>query len=384
MKNRIKYCTLYVLSLLALSSCKPEPPLHLFEAQDMELKIVLADFELNTVWDYEIEYGVQYDWRAEWWYGWDSEDERIFGPIGYTEPNVFNIRRYYTGNTPYSPHTRVISNTIEGTTFQGEFTWGYWDLLVYNDIDIIDGAQSIIFDETTTLDSITASTNQTIKPSRYQAPRYTHSFYEPEALFSAYEQAIDINRNLDGFIYDAERNVYVKKLNMLLLPVTYIYLTQVIVHNNRNKIVGVDGSSNISGFARSCTVNSGRAGSDAITVNYKTRWKPGCEKNGEIVDIAGGRLMTFGMCDQANGRLKNVYEVHDKYPHYMDVTMQFNNGLDSTFVFDVSDQVRRRYKGGVLTVEIDMDTIPVPTRSGGSAFNAIVKDYEEETHEFEM
>ncbi len=380
----VKRFALLATLLLLLSGCERNPELHLFESKPMDTKIVLADFELNTYWDYELDFGVVYDWRTEWWYGWDSEDQRIFGDIGYTEPSVFNIRRYFTGSTPYGPHTRVISNTIEGTTFRSEFTWGFWDLLVYNDVVISEGAQSLVFDETSTLDSITATTNQTFRPSRYQAPRYTHSFYEPEELFSAYSEAIEINRNLDGFIYDEENNIYIKKLDMLLLPVTYIYLTQVIVHNNRNKIVGVDGVANMSGLARSCTLNSGRAGSDPITVHYKTRWKTNCNKDGEGVDIAGGRMMTFGMCDHANGRLKSVREVHDKHPHYMDITMQFNNGLDSTFVFDVTDQVRRRYKGGVITVEIDMDTIPIPSRSGGSAFNAVVKDFEEETHEFEM
>ena len=69
----------------------------------------------------------------------------------------------------------------------------------------------------------------------------------------------------------------------------------------------------------------------------------------------------------------------------MDFTMQFNNGIDSTFVFDVTEQVKKRYKGGVLTVELDVDTIKIPTRSGGSGFDAVVKDFEDGgTHEFEM
>ena len=40
--------------------------------------------------------------------------------------------------------------------------------------------------------------------------------------------------------------------------------------------------------------------------------------------------------------------------------MMFNNGKDQTLVFDVTDQVRKRYKGGVITVELDVDTIPYP------------------------
>ncbi len=62
----------------------------------------------------------------------------------------------------------------------------------------------------------------------------------------------------------------------------------------------------------------------------------------------------------------------------------FYNGMDSTFVFDVTDQVRERYKGGVITVELDMDTVPIPKRSGGSGFDAVVKDYEYEEYYFDF
>jgi len=370
--------------LLTLISCAPEPPLHLPETRPVESKIIFTELELDTYWDYELEAGVKYDWRAEWYYGWDAEDERTFGPIGYTLPNVFNIRRYFTANTPYAPHTRVVSNTIEGTVFRGEFSFGFWDLLAFNDVVLHEGAQSLIFDETSTLDSVTVYTNQSMASARYHAPRYTRSFYQPEELFAAYEQGIEINRNLEGFEYDAERNMWVKRMKMILRPITFIYLTQVILHNNKGKIVGVDGNANISGFARSSVLNTGRSGADAIAVYYNTRWKPGCNMNGENVDIAGGRLLTFGICEQRNNAIKNFYEVRDKNSHFMDVTMQFNNGMDSTFVFDISDQVRRRYKGGVLTVELDMDTISIPSRTGGSAFDAVVKDYVEVTHEFDM
>jgi hypothetical protein len=107
--------------------------------------------------------------------------------------------------------------------------------------------------------------------------------------------------------------------------------------------------------------------------------------NGEAVDIAGGRLMTFGICGQNANRIKRPEDVVDANRHFLDMTMLFNNGMDSTFVFDVTQQVRNRWKGGVIRVELDMDSISVPMRSGGSAFNAVVKDFEDGgTHEFEM
>ena len=380
MKTRL--AALMMLTL-ALAGCTPEPKLHLFDAQPTETQLLFAELDLDVYWDYETENGTRYDWRKEWFYGWDDEDRRLFGEIGYTRPTSFSIRRYPTGDLPYTPHVRVIPSTIEGNIFQGYFTYGFWDMLVFNDIKLVDGVQSLHFDETTTLDSITVFTNESMSRVREETG-YTHAFYQPEELFSAYEQAIEINRSLDGFVFDEERNAYVKKLNMVLRPVTYIYLTQVIIHHNNGRIVGVEGSGHLSGFGRSSVLNSGRAGKDAVSVYHFTRLKRNCEKAGEQVDIVGGRLLTFGICGQRSGHLSNSREVRDAHRHYMDLKMLFNNGTDSTFVFDVTDQVRQRYKGGVLTVELDLDTIPLPSRSGGSAFDAVVKDFEEETHEIEM
>lgn len=380
------YACAFACAFALTSSCIREPELHLPGTSGPELEIPAVDLDLEAYWDYELEYGVSYDWHAEWHYGWDHTDTLIFGTIGYTEPDVYHLRRYYTKYVPYAPHTSVISNTITGHSFRGQYNWGFWDILVWSDINPInDEAQSLNIDETTSLDSVTAYTNPSMKSSRYQAPTFTRSFYQPEQLFSAYDQAIEINENLEGFEYDAERNVYVKKLDMLLEPVTYIYLTQVILHHNKGKIIGVDGSSNFSAMARSANLNSGVSGITPITVTYNVRFKNNCDMNGEKVDIAGGRLMTFGIPGQNGNRIKRLVDVKDQEEHYMDVNMQFNNGVDSTFVFNITNQVRSRWKGGVITVELDMDTIPVPVRKGGSAFDAVVKDYEDGgTHEFEM
>ena len=173
---------------------------------------------------------------------------------------------------------------------------------------------------------------------------------------------------------------------MTLHPVTYIYLTQVRLHNNRGRINGIDGESNLSGMARSVTLNSGVAGKEAITVHYNTRFKRDCviQGTGEKVDVAGGRCLTFGIPNQNSSRTSRAEDVNERVRHYMDVNFIFSNGMDSTIVFDVTDQVRKRYKGGVITVDINVDTLRIPTRPGGSGFDAVVKDFDEEEYEFEM
>jgi hypothetical protein len=398
MKRSALYIILLLCTTAALSACRREPPLHLYDEMEIQTDFPVVDVNLDVYWDYELNFGVEYNWKEEWYYGWDEKDRQIFGELGYAEPTAFNVRRYYTGEVPYKPHTSVVATTIEGKRFRDRYKWGFWDILVWNEIRTLDGVQSLIFDETTTLDSVVAYTNQSMHNSRYQAPVYTRSFYEPEPLFTGYEQAIDINRSLEGFVYDPEEDIYVKKLNMILEPITYIYLTQVIIHHNYGRVTATDGNSNLSGFARTTTLNSGRAGSDAITVYYGTRLKkdvpyvpysvmsvnPDAATGAERVDIVGGRLMTFGICNQNANRIKRKEDVKDIHRHYMDVVMQFNNGMDSTFVFDVTEQVRHRYRGGVITVELDMDTIPIPSRTGGSGFDAVVVEPDSVTHIIDM
>lgn len=371
---------------LAFTSCERQPPLHLHDESDsIIVEFPIIDLDLKTYWDYEFLYGIVYDWKSEWYYGWDEEDERIFGPIGYTEPDVFNVRRYFTAETPYAPHTNVKAHQVKGNSLRTSYEWGFWDILVWNDIMTPDGIQSLVIDENESLDYVTARTNETMKTAAYDAPIRKRSYYQPEELFSAYEQGIDINKDMRGFEYDPERNVWVRTLNMTLMPVTYIYLTQVILHHNNGKITGVDGSANLSGMAWKANINNGVTYPDPVTVNYNVRFKNHCDMKGEDVDIAGGRLLTFGLCNFNARTVQSEADIMDDHLHYMDLTMQFNNGRDSTFVFDVTKQVRKRFKGGVLTVELDMDTIPVPRRNGGSAFDAVVKDFEDGgTHEFEM
>ncbi len=408
--------TIMVMVTMLTASCEREPMLYLHgDGNDVNLDIPIVELELQVFWDYTLDFGMDYDWRKEWYYGWDERDKEVFGELGYTKPDNFHLRRYHTGDSARAPHTNVQKHTIKGYTFSSQFDFGYWDLLAWNDIETIDGIQSLVFDEETTLDSVWAWTNQTMHPSRYQAPRFTRSFYQPEQLFSGYDQAEYISPDYEGFTYDEDRKMWIKTANMWLYPTTYIYLTQVILHNNRGRVDNVDGIANLSGMARTVNLNTGVAGADAITTHYNVLFKEDCDMNGEAVDIIGGRLLSFGMCNvngsrvDARGKTKgatnytngavvgttpngmplyakdNEILVDDGKHHYMDVTMVFNNGLDSTFVFDVTDQVRKRYKGGVLTVELDMDTVSIPTRGGGSGFDAVVKDFEEaDIPEFEM
>lgn len=386
-----------LIALVILVSCQREPDLHLHnDSADITIDMPAVDFDISVYWDYIFNIDVEYNWRAEWIYGWDDTDKIIFGEIGYTAPTAFEIRRYFTHDTPLAQHEEPYKHHINGSHLSARYHYGYWDILSWNDIQTTDGIQSIRIDEESSYDYVIAHTGQSMVPTRYDT-HYTRAFYQPEELFAGYEQGIEINRNLNGFEYDNDRKCWVKKLKMHLQPVTYIYLIQVILHHNdRNGriVTAIDGNANLSGMARSVTLNTGVTGDDAITVHFNTRMKQDVyTKSNEKVDVIGGKVLTFGIPKlNPNGlntrayteSLKKVRAADLGNRHYFDVTMQFNNGMDSTFVFDVTDKVRKLFRGGVVTLELDMDTVPRPTRKGGSGFDAVVKDFEEKQWEFDM
>lgn len=388
----------FVIISIFTISCEREPMLHLHKGgTDILVELPDIDLELQLLWDYLFSYDVEYDWQKEWLYGWDETDNELFGPLGYPEPTDFNIRRYFTNDVQFGQHTAPYKHYITGKTLSAQYDFGFWDILAWNEIHTSDGVQSVRIDETATYDYVTAYTGQTMMPARYNAPRYTRAFYQPEALFAGYESGIGISKNFDGFTFDEDRKIWVRKLNMTLQPVTYIYLPQIILHNNNRNhriITAIDGNADLSGMSRSVNLNTGVTGPDAITVNFNMRMK--FDRNGrsnDKVDIIGGKVLTFGIINlnphKLNTRayaesMQKVMAADKNNRHYLDVKMQFYNGKDSTLVFDVTNQVRRLFRGGVITVELDMDTVPIPQRSGGSGFDAVVKDYEEKQWEFDM
>lgn len=303
--------TIFFISLvLLLAGCEREPNLYLHQGgKETTMDLPKIDLELKVLWDYEFKYDVVYDWEAEWKYGWDDEDNKLFGKIGYTEPSVFEIRRYFTQDVQYGAHEAPYKNLIQSKQLTANYDFGFWDILAWNDIQTADGIQSVRIDESSTYEYVTANTGQTMFPSKYNASQFSNSFYQPEELFAGYEKGIEINRNLDGFVFDENRNCWVRKLEMQIQPVTYIYLTQIILHNNRQHtriVTGIDGSGNLSGMARSVNLNTGVTGRDAITVNYNMRMKFDQQmKDGEKVDIIGGRVLTFGMPKLNPSRLDN-------------------------------------------------------------------------------
>lgn len=381
---------IYIVGLLLCMTSCIEPPLHL-PGQDLEVLFPQVETDLSVVWDHEV------DLQSEWYYGWDLKDDSLWGSLGYPTPLRFEVRRYYKGEDLYAKHDNVDAFTTSTNKFRRYFQFGYYDMLFYSDIDSKDGTQVLVMNET--LDSITATTTGTrgISRSILDKSRSANDstgaiglLNQPEIFYGAYPENIYISRDLSDYEYDPQENVYIKHLEATLRPLVYIYLVQFILYNNEDgKIKGINGNAALSSMASSTNVNTGHTSYRPALVYFNTRMKKDIMVKGKKCDIIGGKLTTFGLCDNEpftrSGALYTGSRSNLKNYLYYDLI--WSNNQVQTYEFDVTDQCLSQAHGGILTVWIDCSTLtpPDPGETGsGSLFIPTVEDYDEVFWEIEI
>lgn len=398
--RNISACIVALSSLCTVSSCI-EPPLHL-PAEEVLVEIPKVLTELEVVWDIEV------DWKTQWHYGWDELDKKLWGGLTYPEPTNFEVRRYYLGEQPSVPHTDADSITVFGNHFRRPFEFGYYDMLLWSNIDSKNQTQVLTIDESD-LNEVHASTTISHGMSRvatrsecsnfnivtgvnYNTSLVTGLFNPPEAFYAAYPQNVYISRYKEDYdYYDETEHCWVKKIDCVLMPRVYIYLVQVIIKNNRSRrIKETSGNCAVSNLAAGTSVNSGHTWNMPVVVHFPSRMKHEIDFEGEKADIIGGKLTTFGLCDMP------AYE-QSRSPHYsgsrkelrndLYVDIVFSNGAQQTLQIDVTDQVQQQAHGGVITVVIDANEIPDPPSpdpGSGSLFVPTVEDYDEIIYDIVM
>ena len=384
----IRCASIFILS--SLFSCI-EPPLHL-PGQDMLVEMPAVDVEMEVVWN------IDADWSTNWYYGWDATDDAIWGSIGYTEPSSYQVRRYYTGDNPDGPHDDIDAFSIRGTHFRRFFSFGYYDILFWSDIDSKDGTQVLVINETP--ESVDATTTGTRGMARAavlmgngqeeaDSTQIVGLRNQPEIFFAAYPEDIYISRDLSEYVYDPVENIYIKKIETQLRPLVYIYLVQVVLLNNDGRVKGINGNASLSSFASGTNVNTGHTNNQPSLIYFNTRLKKGMTCDRGPCDIIGGKFTTFGLCDmEPYTRSDNIYRgSRAELKNHLFFDLVFSNDSEKTYSVDVTEQCQSQAHGGVITVYIDCkDLIPPegPEKGTGSLFVPTIEDYDEVYWEVEM
>ena len=390
MRACYRISALTALLMLCIVSCI-EPPLHL-PGQNLEMMIPQVETEMEVVWDIDV------DFTTDWYYGWDVKDDSLWGNIGYTRPTGYEVHRYYKGDKPRRKHLSDDAFSIRSNRFRRYFQFGYYDMLFYSEIDSKDGTQVVVMHET--LDSVTATTTGTrglskgildmTRAGTSQDDGAIGLLNQPEIFYGAYPEDIYISYNLDDYDYDPVENIYIKHLETKLRPLVYIYLVQLILYNNDDgKIKGINGNSALSSMASSTNVNTGHTGNSPAVIYFNTRMKKDLTVKGRKSDVIGGKLTTFGLCDnEPCVRSKAQYAgSRTTLKNYLYFDLIWNNGGVKTYQFDVTDQCHAQAHGGILTVWIDCSELTPPDpgpSSKGSLFIPTVEDYDEVVWEIEI
>ena len=374
---------IYIMAaMLGFVSCI-EPPLHL-PGQDLAVDVQVAQTELNLVWDNEVQI------EHEWYYGWDLKDDSIWGGLAYPHPSSYEVYRYYKGDNPLAKHSGVDVFTIDNNRFRRYFQFGYYDMLFYSNIDSQDGTQVLVIKESA--DSVIATTTGTRGLSRsiLNASRADEGdaplgvLNQPEIFYACYSENVYISPDLKDYEYDPVENVYIKHLQAELRPLVYIYLVQFILLNNDDgRIKGINGNAAISSMAASTNLYTGHTSNQPTLVYFNTRMKENREVEGKMCDVFGGKLTTFGLCDNepytrsgapyagTRSNLSNIV--------YYDLV--WNNDQVKTYQADVTSQMQANSHGGIITIWIDCSKLTPPDSSGseggGSLFIPTLEDYDE-------
>ena len=373
---------IYIIAvLIGLQGCI-EPPLHL-PGQETTIEMEVAQTELNLVWDNEI----QLD--HEWYYGWDIKDDSIWGGIAYPKPESYEVYRYYKGDNPNNKHVSVDMFTIDANRFRRYFQFGYYDMLLYSNVESKDGTQVLVI--TQSGDSIMATTTGTrgISRSILDASRADGNesplgmLNQPEIFFGAYSENVYVSPNIEDYEYDPVENIYIKHIETELRPLVYIYLVQFVLLNNEDgRIKGINGNTAISSMASGTNVKTGHTSSTPSLVYFNTRMKENIMVEGKRCNVFGGKLTTFGLCDnEPYSRSGSEYRggrADLKNKVYFDLV--WNNGQVKTYEADVTSQMQANSHGGVITVWVDCGQFTQPEggqETGGSLFIPTIEDYDE-------
>lgn len=360
-----------------ITGCQRKP---LYLVQHGNVSIATAEFDLRL----EMLWGT--DWQTQWQYPWD---EAKYGPIGYTEPTGVHAIAYQLDEAMerfrwhYDRHISSKGGRVQLATKE------YYDMLLYND-----DTEWILFTDRGSGDystfNVTTRTN-----ARAQYTRNYAGYNQPDQLFGTLIDDIYISDDPDDYILERNEDgsvTYVCKMEASLQPYTFIYLYQVILKNNRTDkdkpIVTSAAGLTANGLASGADLFTRRTHSSVVSLtqdyvapivkDYNVTLPDGTDT---IADIMGARIQTWGLpsiIPLEEVTRGGVVEVADSA--FVGVGLRLHNGYTYVMQKNVTEQMKERPAGGVITLMVDVtkeipDSIINKKPTGSGAFNTTINQW---------
>ena len=368
---------LLMMLIISIASSCERKPLYLAQHGTLSIDVSVYDIRLDLLWGM--------DWNTEWQYYWD---ESLYGPVGYSEPtgvraNVYTINEakqrfnYTTRNLPKT------GGRVSLTTRQS------YDMVFYNN-----DTEYILFSTDDANEYFYATTRSNAKTAYTRA--YDH-YNQPDQLFGCYMNDLYVTDDPDAYelVYDEDGlPYYVFDINASLDPHTFIYLYQVMLLNNNDddgkRITGCQGIS-VDGMSGGVDLFTRVTDSVNLVTITQDDVKP-IQDNRPLVlpdgthshgDIFAARIMTWGIpgIDPLATKTTRA-EVNPQDSIGVGIGLTLRNGNVYTIQRNITDQIKEKPAGGIITLVIDCAEIPdsiigdKPKPGGG--FDASVDNWENE------
>ena len=365
-----------MLFITVLTGCQRKD-LYLAQHGLLSIDVSVYQIDLNLLWGA--------DWKTEWQYLWD---ESLYGPIGYSDPD--GVRANVYALTEDNDRTRYTTrNLAKGGGRVSLTTCQSYDMVFYNN-----DTEYILFSADDANDYLYATTRSNTKAAYTRS--YTH-YNQPDQLFGTYIHDLYVTDDPDYYTleYDDEGYpYYLYKVEATLTPYTFIYLCQVMLLNNNDdggkRVTGCEGIS-VDGMSGGVDLFTRVTDSTNLVTITQDDTKPmltdrdlrlpdGTQTTG---DIFAARVMTWGLpgIDPLAQILTRAQaEPQDSIGAGIGLIMR--NGTVYPIQRNITQQIKQRPAGGVITLVIDVAEIPdsivgdKPKPGGG--FDASVDNWQNE------
>lgn len=363
-----------VMAAIVVAGCTIQPVLHLRKA--VKTKVALAtSVNVDVMW--------QVNWEANWNFNWTAVTT---DPVGYAIPKSMRMH-VFTQGPDGEPVVHLVHNFV-GDQTQMEVFVGTHDLLFHNN-----DSEALLFKQEDELSDVhcytrklanglKASTRvltiaQKLAATKAEDDEQTDTLIinepvnlTPDGLFSLYDKDQVITDNLDDYVF--EDGKYILKIEGSLDPHTFIYLFQIKLTDNAQRVIGSMGGAALTGMSQGVDLMTGVTWEN--TASYLMDVYMDKEQ-----DMLGAKVYSFGIPGCNPYDEASIAAAPDG-AHYFVLNVTYANGSSRNISIPVTDQIRALPTGGVITVEVDVNDFP-PDESagGGGGFNALIGGWDEET-----
>ena len=292
------------------------------------------------------------DWKDELQYNWN---EISYGSIGYTKPRDIKGTIY-----SINPSTDLRSSAFYRIYYSdgGKVmldVGSKYDFLYYTF-----GTEYVNFYQSDDYMSYTAFT------------RSDGDYYrQPDEFYGSFMPGIELSDDPEDYEKSVENDnvVYYKNIDVSLKPYSFIYLYQIVflnnTDNNGRRIIRINDIA-VSGVSQGVDMFTGKTFDNAVSIKTD-EIKPMQNlqnvrlANGSTVneaDIVAARMITWGL--PGTKPLEVGSSATNTNQNNINITVMFRNAKTGTITRDITDQMRQKPTGGIITIYIDSSQIEIP------------------------